>query len=129
MMTDYKDLIQEAIKNLSQRSEYRNDGEVYSIHDLYPFSSWHRRTAEMSSGDWQFREGELVFAEDGCGNYFTLQSDGSVCFLDHETDDRTCIANTLNTFIEGLTVPEKITLPPHKVLRVWKDPNFKPKFR
>jgi hypothetical protein len=126
---DYTEIIREAIKNLPEKSEYSKDGVAYNVHDLYAFNTWKQRTDQMSKHDWHFDKGELVFAEDDNGNYFTIQFDGSIWFLDHETDDRTCLAKSLEQFVQGVHVPEKITLPPHKVLKVWVDPNFKPKFK
>jgi hypothetical protein len=129
MISDHASLVAEAIKKLPERSEYSNAGVAYGVREIFTFNSWTERTDRMSEADWHFEKGELVFAEDSCGNYFTIRSDGSVWFLDHETDERTGLAGDLRQFLEGLHKPEEITLPPHKVLKVWVRPGFKPKFK
>jgi hypothetical protein len=129
MKPEYASLIAEGAKNLPERSEYSKDGVVYGVRQIFPFSSWRGRTERMSETDWHFEKGELVFADDSCGNYFTIRSDESVWFLDHETDQRTALAGGLRQFLEGLRKPEEITLPPHKVPKVWVRPGFKPKFK
>jgi hypothetical protein len=128
MNYDYTEIILKAKASLSEKSEYANNGITYGIHELYDFKNWKDKTEQMTKCGWHFEQDELVFAHDACGNYFTIQSDGSVWFLDHETDERTALAKDLNQFINGLRAPEKISLPPHKVLKVWVNPNFKPKF-
>src|SRR5437879_4376471 len=129
MTSDHTSLILEAIKNLPERSEYSKNGVAYNVRKIFAFASWNEITERMSETDWHFVMGELVFAEDSCGNYFTIRSDGSVWFVDHETDERTTLASDLRQFLEGLRKPEEIALPPHKVLRSWVRPGFKPKFK
>jgi hypothetical protein len=129
MESDYTEIICKAIANLSEKSEFAKDRIAYGVHDLYPFNTWKEKTNQMSKCDWHFNEGELAFATDDCGNYFTIQIDGSIWFLDHETDERAKLAKDLCEFVDGLRPPKKIDLPPHKVLKVWSNPNFKPKFK
>jgi hypothetical protein len=129
MDCDYTEIILKTEANLSEKSEYSKNGVAYGIHELYEFKTWKEKTEQMAKCDWHFEQGELVFAHDASGNYFTIQNDGSIWFLDHETDERTALAKDLDEFIHGLHAPEKITLPPHKVLKVWVNPDFKPKFR
>jgi hypothetical protein len=129
MKSDHTSLITEGIKNLPEKSEHTKDGVAYGVREIFAFNGWSERTERMSDADWHFEKGELVFAEDSCGNYFTIRSDDSVWFLDHETDERTALAGNLRQFLEGLHKPEGVTLPPHRVLKVWVRPDFKPKFK
>jgi hypothetical protein len=129
MRSDYASLIAEAIRNLPEKSEYSRNGVAYGVREIFEFKSWIQKTEKMSQGEWHFERGELVFAEDSCGNYFTIRSDNSVRFLDHETDERTALGCDLRQFLEGLSKPKEIAMPPHKVLRVWTRPGFKPKFK
>ena len=103
-------------------------GEQFQIQEIYDYSEWENRTDELKRHDWEFRIGEVVFAADSNGNFFTICSDGSVSFLDHETDERTYLCESLAQFEEHLEEPQDVALPPQKVISVWVDPDFKPEF-
>ena len=102
--------------------------EAYEIREVYDASTWEARTNQLRRNDWSFLDGELVFAEDSNGNFFTIESQGRVHFLDHETDERVRLAETLDEFGSKLKEPREADIPPHKVISVWVDPNFKPEF-
>ncbi|MEW4486677.1 SMI1/KNR4 family protein [Thalassoglobus sp. JC818] len=63
-------------------------------------------------------------ADDGCGNYVTMDIDSSrVDFWDHESNLIKTVAETFTDFLNGL-VPFKVKLHPGQVKRVWIDPAF-----
>ena len=128
-MTDTTQTMVARIKRgLRQRYELIADGEPYQVRDVFEHADWEKKTADLKRHDWDFRTGEVVFAEDSNGNFFTIGSDGSISFLDHETDERTRLCESLAQFEERLQEPEAIELPPHKVISVWVDSDFKPEF-
>ena len=65
-----------------------------------------------------------VIAEDEGGNYFVAASDGAVLFWDHETDDLTPLANSLQEFVAQCIAPPPAELDPKRVKSVWIDPAF-----
>ena len=128
MHADYSDLTNKAISRLSEFFEFQKDGELFEVRCIFEVNKWVSKTEELSKHEWEFLEGEYVFAEDSNGNYFCIQDDGKVYFLDHETDDRVMLSEGLEGFFNLLQKAEDIELPKHKVLKVWVDPDFKPEF-
>lgn len=64
------------------------------------------------------------FAEDGCGNYFATSEQGSVIFWDHETDDITVLASSIDEFCKSCALPEEVELDEDQVESLWIDPEF-----
>lgn len=127
-MTDLQSTIDSIRHQLSGRSEIEIGAEAYEVREVYDVSTWEERTNQLKGNDWTFIPGELAFAEDSNGNFFTIDSKGRVHFLDHETDERVHLAETLDEFGSKLKEPRDVDLPPHKVISVWVDPDFKPEF-
>lgn len=128
MANNTRTIIAKIKKELRQRYELTVNGVSFQVQQLLDHTEWQKKTDELKKYDWTFLPGEVVFAEDSNGNFFTLSQDGSVFFLDHETDERTQLCKSLIHFEELLQEPEDIELPPHSVISVWVDPNFKPEF-
>jgi hypothetical protein len=118
-----------AIRELvSTQFELIANGEPYQVREVYDLPKWTEHTKWLQQHDWTFLPGELVFAEDSNGNFFTIGSDGHISFLDHETDERTPLCDSLEEFKSRLQEPEDVELPPLKVISGWVDPDFKPEF-
>jgi len=64
-----------------------------------------------------------IIAEDGCGNYFCLIN-GKVVFWDHETNDKTVLANSTKEFVAGCSKPANVELKPEQIISSWIDPEF-----
>lgn len=114
--------------HLPERSEIIVNGESYQIRELYDYPDWEVRTKKLQQYDWIFQHNEFVIGEDSCGNFFTVGNKGSIFFLDHETDVRTLLCGSLKEFSSRLQKPEDVDLPPHEIISVWIDPDFKPEF-
>jgi hypothetical protein len=64
-----------------------------------------------------------IVAEDECGNYF-LSIGGQIYFWDHETCNRSLLAESLSEFKSSCIEPENIKLNPADVISAWIDPDF-----
>jgi hypothetical protein len=64
------------------------------------------------------------FAVDDCGNAFVLNTDGSVTFWDHETEDTTLLAARWSEFVERCELPTPVELDEKQVASAWIDPDF-----
>jgi hypothetical protein len=110
--------VEKAIANLPQKSVFKNGGEEFELRVLFPVSSWktHRKG---------FRKEEFVIVgEDSSGNRFLLAPNGSVAFWDHETDEKTPLAPSMEAFLDSLSAPTPVVLKPGQVLSAWIDPDF-----
>jgi hypothetical protein len=65
-----------------------------------------------------------AFAEDCCGNHFTVKKDGGMWFWDHETDDLICLASSVPKFVIHCENPSTVELSQNQVKSVWIDPEF-----
>ena len=128
MKDKLQSIVTQIQEKVSTRFEIISNGEPYQIREVYDLPNWKQRTQWLQQHDWTFFPGELVFAEDSNGNFFTIGSQGHISFLDHETDERTPLCDSLEEFSSRLQEPEDVELPPHKVISVWVDPDFKPEF-
>jgi len=128
MKDDIQTIISRIQENLPERSEIIVNGESYQVRKLYDYLDWKVKTKELQQHDWNFQHNEFVVGEDSCGNFFTVNNEGSIFFLDHETDLRTLLCGSLEEFGSLLQKPEDVDLPPHKVISVWVNPDFKPEF-
>ena len=63
-------------------------------------------------------------ADDESGNAFARQTDGSIVFWDHETDDVTELARDWDAFIAGCTAPTPAQLDQQDIRSAWIDPEF-----
>ncbi len=63
-------------------------------------------------------------AEDGCGNLITTKENKAVYFWDHETDETTLIADSIEEIIEEAKDPEPVDFDESKVESSWIDPSF-----
>ena len=109
--------VQKAIASLPQRNTAKSGSGEFELRKLYPTSSW-KPQAGISQPD------SVVVGEDSCGNLFLLASDGSVRFWDHETDDETILAVSMESFLDSLSAPTPVVLKPGQVKRAWIDPKF-----
>jgi hypothetical protein len=73
-------------------------------------------------------EGLSPFADDDCGNIFTVSRDGKILFWDHETEEIKPLAESFEEFSDHCTEPEDVELKEGDVISVWVDPDFKPEF-
>jgi hypothetical protein len=73
--------------------------------------------------------GRELIAEDSCGNFFILASDGSVLFLDHETAVVTTLAQNWDSFVSGCKPPRVIDFDSSKIKSVWINPDFAKEMR
>ncbi|MFA0115061.1 SMI1/KNR4 family protein [Vibrio sp. 10N.261.46.E11] len=64
-----------------------------------------------------------AIAEDECGNYFILNTQG-IFFWDHETSARTFLSASLQEFEENCVEPRCIDLSEGQVISSWIDPDF-----
>ena len=53
-----------------------------------------------------------------------MTSDGSVRFWDHETDDETVLAASMEAFLDLLSAPTPVILKSGQVKRAWIEPKF-----
>jgi hypothetical protein len=109
--------VEQAIANLPEKSVAMADGLEFELRRLYPVSSW------LPFSDAPDR-GLAVIGEDSCGNQFLYSPDGCVLFWDHETDDETFLAKTINEFLGSLSPPAPVELQPGQVISAWINPAF-----
>ncbi len=110
--------VQNAIEALPLRSVFVMGTEEFGLQTLYPVHLWalhHEPCREP---------GSRILGEDSCGNVFLVAPDGSVSFWDHETDEETVLAASVEAFLAALVEPAPVTLLPHQIKRVWINPAF-----
>jgi len=128
-MSDINQMIIERIREMIRLpTEIEVNGESFAVRNIYELSDWQQRTAELVGHEWEFDIGETVFAEDDCGNYFTINGIGHTFFLDHETDERIPVSNSLYDFAQRLVHRDDRDMPKPNVISTWKALGFEPKF-
>src|SRR5262245_32095236 len=118
MRASIQQAVERAIAALPERSAFKLGSDELSVRTLFPAQSWkpHREPCRQA--------GSLVLGEDACGNFFLYAPDGSVSFWDHETDDETVLAISVEQFCYSLIEPTPVVLRPEQVKKVWIDPEF-----
>src|SRR6266436_2499823 len=109
--------VQKAIASLPQRSIAKSGAVECEVRVLFPVSSSKPRPGVS-------RPDSVVVGEDSCGNLFLMASDGSVRFWDHETEDETILAASVEAFLDSLSAPTPVVLKAGQVKRAWIDPKF-----
>ena len=64
------------------------------------------------------------FAEDECGNIFSVSEKGEIFWWDHETGDLTRLASSFSEFCEHCSEPEDVMYDENQVQSAWIDPKF-----
>lgn len=118
MNASIQQAIERATAGLSKRDTFKIGGDEFGVHTLFPVQSWRLHTEPCRQA------GSLVFAEDEGGNFFLYAPDGSVSFWDHETDDETVLAASVEEFLAALVEPTPVVLQPGQVKKAWIDPAF-----
>ena len=129
MKTEFHKAITYAKHNLRYKNEFKGEVDTYQVQKIFAPDQWEIEKKKLEQWDWSFSKNESIFASDGNGNFYTLQ-EGGVYFLNHETDERILLINSLINFLKHLEEPEdlNIALKPEQVKSVWVDPDFKPEF-
>jgi hypothetical protein len=110
--------VERAIAGLSKRDAIRVGGDEFEVRTLFVVASWQQHTEPCRQA------GSLVVGEDSCGNLYLCAPDGSVSFWDHENDEETVLAATMEEFCDSLVEPTPVVLRPERVKSVWIDPEF-----
>jgi hypothetical protein len=114
--------IQPARRRLATRSFLAVGDDWYGVRAFLP--------AKEIRSEFVGSRSRVRFAEDECGNYFTLsKSDGRVWFWDHETGKSTMMATNLTSFLTALAKMPEVKLKPGQVKSVWIDPKFMKKMK
>ncbi len=129
MKTGFHKAITYAKHNLRYKNEFKGEVDTYQVQEIFAPDQWEIEKKKLEQWGWSFSKNESIFASDGNGNFYTLQ-EGGVYFLNHETDEKILLINSLINFLKHLEEPEdlNITLKPEQVKSVWVDPDFKPEF-
>lgn len=118
MRTPIQQAVERAIATLPTRSVFKTGSDEFGVRTLFPVQSWRPHTEPCRQA------GSLVMAKDDCGNFFLYAPDNSVSFWDHETDEETVLASSVEDFCDSLVEPTPVVLQPGQVKRVWIDPDF-----
>src|SRR5688572_9418620 len=110
--------VEKAIALLPKRSVFKNGQDEFELRNLFPVQAWKPHTEACRA------VGSLVFGEDSGGNFFLLAPDGLITFWDHETNEETVLAQTIDEFLGGLVEPTPVVLNPEDVISSWIDPEF-----
>ena len=110
--------VEKAIAALPKRHAFKTGSDEFGVRDLWPVQSWRPHTERCR------QDGSLIIGEDACGNFFLYAPDGSVSFWDHETDEETALAASVEEFCDALVEPTPVVLRPGQVKRAWIDPAF-----
>jgi hypothetical protein len=110
--------VEKAIATLPKRNVFKSRSGEYGLRKLFPVTSW------QPHSDISGKEGSLILGEDACGNLFLYAPDGSVSFWDHETEEQTPLARSVEEFLALLVEPAPVVLKPGQVKSVWIDPEF-----
>jgi hypothetical protein len=113
-----KQAVERAITLLCNQNTFKIGGDEFRVRTLFPVESWRPHTEPCSQA------GTLVIGEDESGNSFLYAPDGSVSFWDHETNDETALAVSVEQFCDSLGEPAPVVLKPGQVRKVWIDPDF-----
>ena len=118
MRASIQKAIERAIKELPRRNAFKTGSQEFGVRTLFPVQAWspHREPCRHA--------GSLILGDDECGNLFLCAPDGSVSFWDHETDEETVLAASVEQFCEALVEPTPVVLRPEQVTKVWIDPEF-----
>ena len=103
---------------LSKRNIFKLGSDEFEVRTLFPVQSWRPHTEPCRQA------GSLILGEDSCGNFFLYAPDGSVSFWDHETDEETILAPTVEELCDSLVEPTPVVLKPGQVKRGWIYPKF-----
>ena len=118
MNASIQQAVERAIAALPKRDTFKTGGDEFGVHTLFPVQSWRPHTEPCR------QPGSLIFAEDDGGNFFLYAPDGSVSFWDHETDDETVLATSVEQFCDSLVEPTPVVLRAGQVKSAWIDPDF-----
>src|SRR5215469_508856 len=110
--------VERAITALPKRKFFKTDSGGFGVRILFPVHSWRQHTEPCRQA------GSQILGEDGCGNFFLYAPDGSVSFWDHETDQETVLAASVEEFCDSLVEPTPVVLRPGQVKRAWINPDF-----
>jgi hypothetical protein len=110
--------VKKAIAALPKRHAFKTRSDEFELRTLFPVESWRPHTEPCRHA------GSLVIGEDSSGNFFLCAPDGSVSIWDHETDDETVLAASVEEFLAALVEPTPVVLKPGQVKKVWIDPAF-----
>jgi hypothetical protein len=114
---DLLNQIQPARRRLTAHDSVLLKGDWYGVSAFL--------TAKEIRSDFADPRPRIRFAEDGCGNCFTVsKSDGRIWFWDHETGNSILMAPNLTAFLVALTKMPEVELEPGQVKSVWIDPEF-----
>src|SRR5688500_1512606 len=118
MRASIQKVIERAIEELPTRNAFKTGSEEFGVRTLYPVQAWtpHRKTGRHA--------GSLILGDDECGKLFLCAPDGSVSFWDHETEEETLLAGSVEQFCEALVEATPVVLRPEQVKKVWIDPEF-----
>jgi len=118
MRASIQQAVEKAIAALPKRNAFKTGSDEFGVRTLFPVSSWRPHTEPCR------QLGSLIIGEDGCGNSFLFAPDGSVSFWDHETDEETVLATSVEQFCDSLVEPTPVALRPGQVKSAWIDPAF-----
>ena len=118
MRASIQQAVEIAIAALSKRDTFKTSTNEFRLRTIFPVQSWRKHTEPCRQA------GSLVLGEDDCGNFFLYAPDGSVSFWDHETDQETVLAASVEEFCDSLVEPKPFVLRPGQVKTVWIDPDF-----
>ena len=110
--------VERAIAALPKRGTFKTGVDEFDVRTLFPVQSWRPHTGPCR------QSGSLVIGEDDCGNLFLYAPDGSVSFWDHETDEETMLATSVEGFCDSLVERTPVVLQPGQVKSAWIDPDF-----
>src|SRR5688500_15448026 len=101
--------VERAIAALSKRDTFKTATNELRLRRLFPVHSWRKHIEPCRQA------GSLVLGEDECGNFFLYAPNGSVSFWDHETDQETVLAASVEEFCDSLVEPTPVLLRPGQV--------------
>ncbi|MEY2408093.1 MAG: hypothetical protein QOF48_763 [Verrucomicrobiota bacterium] len=118
MNASIQQAVERAIAALPKRDTFKTGGDEFSVRILFPVQSWRPHTEPCRQA------GSLVIGEDDCGNFFLYAPDSFVSFWDHETDEETVLATSVEQFCDSLVEPPPVVLRPGQVKTAWIDSDF-----
>src|SRR3954470_18865458 len=102
MRASIQHAVERAIAALPKRNTFKNGSDEFGVRTLFPVHSWKPHTEPCRQA------GSLILGEDGSGNCFLYAPDGSISFWDHETDEETVLATTVEEFVDSLVEPTPV---------------------
>lgn len=118
MRASIQQAVERAIAALPKRNAFKTGSDEFAVHTLFPVQTWRPHTEPCR------QTGSLILGEDDGGNLFLQAPDGSVSFWDHETDEETVLATSVEQFCDSLVEPTPVVLRPEQVKSAWINPEF-----